>query len=185
MTIAKRVGETIEQMAQNDPEGALLPISSAIDATATKQFQRRGKKSYKDFLHENLELITKAALGTSIQNINLKYNHPELEVTANDVHPIQDILYHVVRCALTHFAELPETLRFVDEQKFRVEQGLLVLPASLIYGFVVAVVVCPVNSDQSLPDAYGLNVGGTQVKLNDFWGKRQKFERIYAQARAI
>ena len=65
------------------------------------------------------------------------------------------------------------------------EEGLLILPAPLIHGFIVAVVVCPENSDQSLPDAYGLNVGGTQVRLNDLWGKRESYESLYAQAKEI
>jgi hypothetical protein len=37
VSIGKRVAEAVEKMAKNDAEGALLPISSAADATATKK----------------------------------------------------------------------------------------------------------------------------------------------------
>jgi hypothetical protein len=185
MSIGKRVAETVEKMAQNDAEGALLPISAAVDATATKHFNRRGRKSYKDFIYENLGLITKVGLGPSVMNINLKYDHPDLETGPDGLCTIQDVLYHVVRCGLAHSAELPSTLKFVDEYKFKVENNLLVLPASLIYGLIAAVVVCPENTDQTIPDNFGLNVRGFQITLNDLWGKKTELENLFAAMEAI
>lgn len=185
MSIGKRVAEAVDKMAQNDAEGALLPISSAVDATATKHFDRGGRKSYKGFIHENLGLITKVGLGPSIMNINLKYYHPDLETGPDGLCTIQDILYHVVRCGLAHSAEFPSTLRFVNENKFQVENDLLVLPASLIHGLIAAVVVCPENADQMIPDNYELNVRGFHIKLNDLWGKKAELENLFAAMEAI
>jgi hypothetical protein len=185
VSIAKRVAETVEKMAQNDAEGSLLPISSAVDATATKHFNRRGRKSYKDFIHENLGLITKVGFGPSVMNINLKYDHPDLETEPDGLCTIQDILYHVVRCGLAHSAELPSTLKFVDENKIQVENDLLVLPSSLIYGLIAAVVVCPENTDQTIAENYGLNVRGFQIALNDLWGKKTELENLFAAMEAI
>ena len=42
MSIAKRLEEAIEKMAQGDPEGALLPVCTAIDASATKHYVEFG-----------------------------------------------------------------------------------------------------------------------------------------------
>lgn len=114
VSIAKRVAEAVEKMAQDDVEGALLPISAAIDATATKHFNRGGRDSYKRFLHENLGLITKIAFGPSVLNINLKYDHPDIETGPDGLCTIEQILYHVIRCGLAHNADLPSTLKFVD-----------------------------------------------------------------------
>ena len=185
MSISKRVAEAVEKMAQNNAEGALLPISAAVEATATKHFNRRGRKSYKDFIHDNLGLITKVAFGSSVMNINLKYDHPDLETGPDGLCTIQDILYHIVRCGLVHSAELPPTLKFVDENKFQVKNELLVLPSSLVYGLIAAVVVCPENTDQTILDDYGLNVRGFQIKLNDLWGKKQELENLFAAMEAI
>jgi hypothetical protein len=185
MSIAKRIAEAVNKMAQNDAEGALLPISSAVDATATKHFSRRGRKSYKDFIYENLGLITKVGLGPSIMDISLEYDHPDLETGADGLCSIQDILYHIVRCGLAHSAELPSTLKFVDENRFQVENDLLVLPASLIYGLIAAVVVCAENTDQTIVGNYGLNVRGFQIKLNDLWGKKTELENLFAAMEAI
>lgn len=185
MSIAKRVAETVERMAQNDAEAALLPISTAIDATATKHFKCRGRKSYKDFIHENLGLITKVGFGPTILNINLRYNHPDLKASPNGLCTIQDILYHVVRCGLAHAAELPSTLKFVDEKKIQVESGQLVLPASLIFGLVAAVVVCPENYDQKIASNYVLNTRGFRIVLNDWWGRKTELESLLAGKEAV
>ena len=185
MSIGKRVAEAVDKLAQNDAEGALLPISSAVDATATKHFNRRGRKSYKNFIRENLGLITKVGFGASMMNVSFKYDHPDLETGPDGVCTIQDILYHVVRCGLAHSAELPSTLKFVDENKCQAGNGLLVLPASLIYGFIAAVVVCPENTDQTIPERYRMNVRGFQITLNDLWGKKTEFENLLAAMEAI
>jgi len=185
MSIAKRVAEAIDRMAQKDAEGALLPISAAIDATATKHFGTSGRKSYKSFLHENLGLITKVGLGPAILNLNLEYDHPDIQRNADGTCPIQDILYHVVRCGLAHDAELPSNLRFTDEYRFTTEDNVLILPASLIYGMIVAVVVCPVNGDQSVAEQYGINVRGFQIRLNKLWGKKQEVMNLFAAMEAF
>ena len=185
MSISKRVAEAIEKLAASDPEGALLPISTALDATATKHFGRRGRTSYKDFIYQNLELISRIAFGPTIQNLNLKYEHPELPETPDNMHSIQDILYHVVRCSLTHSAELPSSLIFTNEGKLEVREGRLVFPDSLIYGIIVAVVVCPANSDQSISSGYRISMSDNSLELNDFWGQREKLDQFYVSRNAI
>lgn len=178
MSIGKMVLEAVEKMAQKDAEAAMLPISSALDATATKYFGQRGRKSYKNFIHENLGLITRVGFGPSILNINLKYDHPDIEKRPNGMCTIQEILYHAVRSGIIHNAEMPANLQFVYESKFQVENGMILLPASLVYGFIASVVVCPANTDQSVAEGYGLNIRGFQVELNKLWGKKQQLENL-------
>lgn len=185
MSIAKRIAEAIDKMAQNDAEGALLPVSAAIDATATKYFGEIGRKSYKNFLHENFGLITKVGLGPAILNLHLEYDHPDIQRNADGTCTIQDILYHVVRCGLAHRAELPSNLRFTDEYQFTTQGNVLILPASLVYGMVVAVVMCPVNTDQSVAEQYGINVRGFQIQLNKLWGKKEEVLNLFAAMEAF
>ncbi len=180
MSISDRVADAIDGMAQGNTEGALISICPAIDATASKHYNKRGKQSYKRFVRENLSLITKAAFGgATFGQIRLKYAHPELPKVADDLQPIENILYHVVRCGLLHTAELPDTLTFVVENRFRVDDGMLVLPASLVVGFVVAVIACPANSDQTTDESYQLNVGGQSIPVNNLWGKRDAVLAIH------
>jgi predicted neutral ceramidase superfamily lipid hydrolase len=84
-----------------------------------------------------------------------------------------------------HAAELPSTLRFSEESVFRVDNGLLVLPASLVYGLIVAVVVCSVNTGERVSEELGLNVRGFQLKLNQVWGKKQQLLNLFAAMEAF
>lgn len=173
MSIGKRVAETIGKMASRDPEGALFQICSAIDVTAAAEYKQKGKSSYKRFLHDNLGLITDIAFGgKKILNINLEYDHPNINKTPEGLSSIQDIIYHAVRCGLYHEAGLRDDLKFTDEQKIYTEGGILVLPSSLIYGLTVAVVVSPSNEYESSPKPSVLNFGNFSIPISKLWGRR-------------
>lgn len=176
MTIGARVSGTVDRMELGDPEGALFQICAAIEATATSEHGKRGRGSYKTFVSENLPLITDIAFGGQrIENLNLGYDHPELKLAPGVSATFQDILYHVVRCGLYHEAKLPEDIEFAEDNRFTVERGVkLVLPRSLIYGLITAVVVAPSNEEQTARENIVLNLGDFPVPLNMLWGRRKE-----------
>lgn len=176
MSVGKRVSDTIDKMEGGDPEGALFQICAAIDITAANEFGKPGRRSYKDLIHMNLALITDIAFGgRRILNIGLAYDHPKLKKGADGCVPIEDIFYHVVRCGLYHEAALPDDLRFTDEMQIRLEeQGVLVLPSTLIYGLITVVVVSPVNCDEVAPKEAMLNLGKFPIPINKLWGRREE-----------
>jgi len=45
MSIAKRIAEAIEKMAQDNAEGALLPVCATVDASVKKHFGKGGRSS--------------------------------------------------------------------------------------------------------------------------------------------
>src|SRR5258708_38169777 len=100
MSIGKRVSDAIDKMEASDPEGALFVICAALEATGVKEFGQKGRSSYKDFISQNLGLITDIALGGRILNLRLEFDHPEMKKNADGVYPIEEIFYHAVRCGL-------------------------------------------------------------------------------------
>ncbi len=46
-----------------------------------------------------------------------------------------------------------------------------ILPASLVIGFVVAIVACPANSDEKVSASYQITIGEHTLLLNDLWGR--------------
>lgn len=172
MSIAARVGDTIDKMKASDPEGALFSICAAIEATAKKEGGKGGRKAYKDFIHNNLGLITRFVSNIVMHNINLPYDHPKIKKTQDGLCSVQDILYHVVRCGLYHDAKLPDDLKFTNEGRIQAGPDVLVLPASLIYGFVAAVVVSPTNVDEVLSKPSVMNIGNVRIPINKLWGRR-------------
>jgi hypothetical protein len=184
--IAKCVAEAFEKIRAGDPEGALMQICAAIEATATAEYGKEGRGSYKDFLRDNLGLITKVGFGLSILNLNLGYVHPRIKTATPGLCSFEDILYHAVRCGLYHQASLPSDLRFHDEPAFKIEDELLVLPAKLVLGLVIAVVVAPINKDEKATEGhYGLDISGYRVPLNKLWGRRAELLELYRTMDAI
>jgi len=183
MSISKRIMEAIDKMVAGDAEGALIPVSIAIDATAQKEYPKcETGDAYKIFLHKNLKLITKSSFGgVTIENIRIKYNHPKIKVDNDGTCSVEQILYHAVRCGLLHKANLPLNLKFTNEGMIKVENDLLILPASLVYGLITAVVSSPVNCKESIPLNYGMNIRNHSVPLNELWGKGEKVSEILSK----
>jgi hypothetical protein len=180
MSVGERVAQAIGRMDARDPEGALFQICAAVEVTARREYGGKGGAIYRQFVHENLGLITKAALGPSISNLRLAFEHPEIERGPDGRCSVQEIVYHAVRCGLYHEAGLPPNLKFTEEQRIRIDGGTLYLPASLVYGLIVAVISCPANKDETAPAPdCGVSVRGFLIPLGKLWGKRAELLALY------
>lgn len=177
--IGKRVTAAVQSMDNEDAEGALHDICSAIEATATKENGRGGRSSYKEFIHNNLDIITKFGLGNSILNIDLEFQFQNPHMTANPdgTFPIQEILYHVVRCGLYHEGGLPLAVAFSKEAEFSVDDDQLTLPSPLIHGLIVAVVTSPANAQELFPTG-GIKAGGIEIPFSVLRGKKKELQTL-------
>jgi hypothetical protein len=178
VSIAKRVEEALAKFQAGDTEGALIPASIAVAATAAKEFPRKyDRDEYKDFVSANLALITKVAFGAGAitKSLRVKYDHPDLIPGDDGLCSIEQVLYHVVRCGLVHEATLPSTLRFKEGRAITVEGGtVLVLPSTLVLGLVLAVVASPVNAGETLVSQFEVTLGDKTALINDLWGRREQ-----------
>ena len=155
MSIAKRIIEAYDKMNIRDAEAALIPASIAVDATAKKENpDLKTGDAYKQFLHKNLELITRVAFGGNkaiTNSFRIRYNHPQIKTDNEGLCSIEQVWYHTVRCGLLHDGCLPSSLRFIWQTAIKVDDDLLVLPATFVYGLMFAVIASPVNINESAP----------------------------------
>lgn len=175
MSIANRVADSVDAFVAGNVEQALINVSIAIDATAQRQFGGHGNTGhkYKDFLHANMDIITKVGFGVPILNLNLAYDHPDLKKEANGCCTFQSILYHVVRCGLLHAGTIPQTLIFQEERLIEANGGgKLVLPTSIVYGLLTSVVVAPTNAKEKSPRPVFLNLPCLRIPIEMAWGKK-------------
>jgi hypothetical protein len=188
MSIAKRIADAIDKMNAGDPESALMPASIAVDATASQMYppKKKNNETYKDWLHDNLSLITKVGMGnvSITENFRFAYSHPDIRLGDDGRCSFEQILYHVVRCGLLHGAKFPENLTFSTDGIIKMDSGKLTLGGSLINGLIAAVVVSPVNKDQTVPDNYGIIVFGKTKMLNELWGQKQALLDMFNAAPA-
>lgn len=181
MSISKRITEAIDKMAVGVTESALISASIAVDATASQVYPaKRNNQAYKDWLHDNLPLITIVGMGNvSIENMHLAYSHCDLQPDDKGRCLIEQIIYHVVRCGLLHKAKLPNTLKFSSEGVIKIEGDTLTLGSSLIKGLIMAVVVCEVNAKERTLDNYGIAVFDKSLSLNELWGKKEVLLNLF------
>jgi hypothetical protein len=187
MSIGKRIEETVARMAANDADAALIPMSIAVASTAQLLYPtKKDNQAYKRFVSQNLGLISRVAFsGTAFARMHVSFSHPSLKPASDGTVTIEQVLYHVVRCGLLHSAALPNGLRFENGTAFLVDPttNTLVLPAQLIFGLLIAVVVSPVNASQRVDDSCLFNYRGNQIKLNSLWGNRSALDSFLARPR--
>ncbi|MGB2809945.1 MAG: hypothetical protein WBC22_19550 [Sedimentisphaerales bacterium] len=183
MSIAKRIIEAYDKMNIGDAEAALIPASIAVDATAQKEYPDLNTgEAYKQFLHKNLELITRVAFGGNkaiTNSFRINYKHPKIKADKDGLCSIEQVWYHVVRCGLLHGGCLPSSLKFIWKTMIKVDDDLLVLPATLVYGLMFAVIASPVNINETAPHNWGITCGENRALLNDLWGKKDRLLKLF------
>lgn len=172
MSISKRVTEAFEKMMNNDYEGALFAICAAVEQTAKKEGRPKGKKGFKDFIKQNMHIITGIGIGHPVRGLSIHCTHSELPKTADGVSPIEDILYHVVRCGLYHEAALPESLVLTEHVLAPERNGSMKLPGNLAAGLIAAVVASPANKDEFTKPHFYFDTYAGPIPLATLWGQK-------------
>ena len=179
MSIGKRVYEAIERMDRDDPEGAFFAICATIEPTARRTTGKGGRESCKTFIDQNLGLITRIAFGGGrILNINIAFRPPMVKESGDGTYSMGTIVYHAIRCALYHECELPASLRISATAGLSLQNGVLTLPGSLVYGILMAVVTAPCNAAERTPAPSYLAIRGRQHSLDDLWGDCARLENL-------
>lgn len=190
--VSEYVVDAIEKMIDCKYSLALVAICNAIDATARKEYKSLTLKvgeRYKKFLSDNLLIITKASYGIAIRG-DFRFGNVFQNVKGmgsfkaeTDV-SIVDIVYHVVRCHLTHEAKLPLELKFHNKPQFINDGQALIMPISLVFGLIAAVVGAPSNSGNITQPDLAMNFPSGQIPLDSLWGQKDKIEALLMQEQA-
>lgn len=177
MSIGKRVTDSFEKMLRGDAEGALFAICAAVEETARREGRLRGKRSFKEFITDNFNIISGIGFGNPVKSLSIHYTHPDLPASPGGVSRFDDILYHVIRCGLYHAAALPENVSLTENVLGHDGKGTLQLPKNIVSGLIVAVVASPGNAgERTNPSFYFETIAGNFI-LNDIWGKQAEVKQ--------
>ena len=121
-------------------EGCLLMLLVAVAATSRKRYPKTVMKdgdAFKEFLHDEMKTVTGCTL-----NFNLKFR--------GETQPLQDVLYHFVRCELAHEGTIPSDFVLDDRPGFRVEvtDAAVTFSEGLLDGLFAAIVHAPENKNE-------------------------------------
>ena len=167
---------------------ALRSIFAALDETAQAAYP--GKQvgdRITMFVGDNTTLIYAGTLlGTKppvkIGRMKFELLHPEI---ADDkgLASLQDIIYYLMRCMLTHTTDIDEMIEFSNDAGFACHNGKkLTLPTTLPIGLIVAIVASPVNAGKQAPPCH-ITAFGVTMNINELWGRedlwRQRLEQVH------
>jgi len=140
MSVRTRVEDVKVLYVAKRLEGCLLMLLIAVAATSRKRYPKgtmSDGEAFKKFLHDEMKTVTGHAL-----NFNLQFR--------GKMKPLEDVLYHFVRCELTHEGTLPKDFILDDRTNFRVEvtETAVIFSEGLLQGLFRAVIQAHKNKDE-------------------------------------
>ena len=92
---------------------------------------------------------------------------------------LEDIVYSVVRCCLTHESKLPSGLSFNEKHQISSGDAQISLPIELVYGLMLAVIAAPSNASHTSGAGLSLNFSsGESVPLPELWGQSGRIRKL-------
>jgi len=145
VSIRQRLEDARVLSAAGCQEGAFIQVLIAAAATSRKRYRQNewdDGEAFKNFIYDEMGVIT----GGPKYNVALPFQGKDT--------PLEDILYHHLRCQLVHDGAMPETVRFT-EPAFKDGSLCHVLhlgdplgfPAGWIENVATAVWLAPENDD--------------------------------------
>lgn len=157
---------------------SLALACSAIDASAKKLYGNglSNNQRNKQFLKDNMRIVSYFGFpGLSLGGLIIKCDSiPEINKNAKGLVPIEDIIYHAIRCGLIHECEVDRRLEFVEGTFIGDFNGKFRLPAHVIFGLILAAVLSEPNSKETLAIDYTFDFRGKHYELNNLWGKKNQ-----------
>ena len=181
--ISKHVIDSINKLSNKDYELSLTAICLAIDATSRNEYKMISKVGdrYKKFIQDNISIITKASMGFNLQG-NMYFSDvfsKESSMNSSDDAPsisFAEIIYKA-RCSLVHEAELPQQLKFIDDNRIIVDEKSITLPISIVYGLLFSVIGARSNIINNTKSNLLINFKKRSLPLDSFWGQKKKIEQ--------
>jgi hypothetical protein len=95
---------------------------------------------------------------------------PDLKTDHESMAGIEDIIYHIIRCGLIHQCEIDKQIEFAEETLVGDFDGKFRIPANIVYGLIMAVVLDESNKNESLDKSYFIKINDRDYDLNTLWG---------------
>jgi hypothetical protein len=161
---------------------ALTAACIALDVTSQRHasVSRSSKKIYKQFVKDNLWLITYIGFpGLMASTVRVPFVHPDIKPDASGTVGLEEIIYHVIRCSLVHSDEKAAKIVWNKAIALGLDQnGNLVLSESLLWGLLGAVILSPVNNKEALPTQYWFSIADFKMFVSELWGRIDIAKRV-------
>jgi hypothetical protein len=166
--VGKRINTAIDHILNEDWENALIQISIAMNATTKKKWSKKmavGRrisnfiKEYEQFLF----IVIKWILASWVRW------HIAYDIDGKKTE-LPKIYSKLIRGALVHGGEELSDKFVFEKQKIGVESGKIIINQGHLLGFLLSVVVDPVNKDESCKNNPMIFYMGKNIFINSLWG---------------
>lgn len=185
MSIASFVSDSITLLGTRSYQSAMCLAMNAADATANREYHPTlsGEKKVwlrcEKFFKDNYDILTSVGTGGAIYSApgsTLRLSNPTKG--SGELSSIEGILYHAVRCNLTHEAEFPAGTFFNEKTVLgKVGNGYSV-PVLFIYAVLLAVIGSKTNAGAEIGADTWIMVGSKKVFPDQCWGNGAKVRGI-------
>lgn len=171
-TVGEFVEEAIDLMGARFAARAVVPAAEAIEATA-------GAGNAGKFVRENWELISFMGLPRAVLPLPLKVSYdlsrivPALKTQPDAPDAVAFLISETLRTG-----KMPDVFEFYARDEIIVRNEKLLLPESLISGFLGTVIVHPDNKNETIGDDYWMNISDFKMFISELWGRHDLAERI-------
>lgn len=189
MNVGNSIRKAVDDWELGEFEAAMLHACNALDGTARKVFPALGNKvRFTTLIRDNYEVF--GPMGAP--GINLEETVFPVEVlkptNPSGKPDIADVIYSIHRCTHGHGDELPDGFDLIADAagparftRMSIERGKLRLSDRSVFGLLGIAVLSVANTDQKVPDGYHLTFAGTEMPINDWWGRKDDFLVLAAQ----
>lgn len=182
ITIGENIAGTIDEIDRNQFELGFRHLCTAIDQSAKKHYKtdRSGRKNYQKFIKEYywvLELIVFP--GLDLENSKFGNFPIQTEKDLLSEPSFADIIYHVIRCGLTHDDGIPKNIKFTETNLMYLDKEILHIPKNLIWGIIAIIVFAECNHDEQIAKRFWIEITGNRLCINDFFGEEAVLNSIY------
>ena len=180
VNVGEKVKEAIDSMAAGRYNDAFGFACVALNETIKKALGKEDPTlvDYKSFFNDHWQLISFMCM-PMLQKRYLDTNLTIKEISLNPRrdYSIKEIIVFFTRHMLKT-GKLPEVVSFDSNRNFEDQDGKLLVSFSLIWGLISMVIVHPVNSEETIPDSYWIDIGDFRMFVSEYWGRIDLAERI-------
>lgn len=166
MAISARIDEAIKKLVAKELENALIQLSIAVDASGKKKNSKDGVgKRCREFILEHEGFIHFLGINGMLKST------AKPMMTYADKGDFGQVFYKLIRCALLHEGDVSKNIHFVEGPTLGMHEGKVIINDYLLWGLVLSLIGDEINSTEKMVSNHQINYGGTEIKLNEMWGK--------------
>jgi hypothetical protein len=179
-TIGELIEETIDLADRGLFENSFLHCCETLRETSEKLYdgEETIEPKISRFIRENWKIISLMALPNDVKiPVDVPFEIRRSVPGYSSADSKEELVVYAARQTLA-MRRMPIALGFNKLREIVVVEEKLLLPKSLIFGLIAAVIVNPINKNEKINDKYWINIWDFKMFISELWGRGDLVKRI-------